>query len=321
VKHTLRAGKISLSLTLTAFAVVTLAHKNAWSQTVAAIINSLNPSSAGVRPGGGKSITVTVSGTGLSSTSSLHWVAPNGFTINLPTTLVQAAQVAATIPASLLTTIGTAQLAVSNPNGTLSNQLPFSITNGGLAVAGAALPNANASVAYSQTLQAYVAGGGAPYTWSLIGGSLPKGLVLQSSGTIAGTPPAGGGSAFILRATDATGAFQAAGFTLTVIPPPLTLPAISLPNAIAGAAYPTQVIAASGGSPPYTYAVTAGSLPSGLSFDSGQISGTPSNAGTSGFTVTVTDSSSTTAAASFTLIAQPSRADLVLGASSESCGV
>lgn len=59
-----------------------------------------------------------------------------------------------------------------------------------------------------------------------------------------------------------------------------------------GLAY-TQTLSTSGGASPYTYAVTAGSLPSGLSLNTstGVISGTPTTTGTASFTVRVTDSS------------------------------
>src|SRR6185369_2322799 len=70
-----------------------------------------------------------------------------------------------------------------------------------------------------------------------------------------------------------------------------------------GTAY-SQTLAASGGSPPYTWTVAIGSLPSGLSLSaSGTISGTPGSPGTSSFTVKVTDgaSLSTTAAPSLTI--------------------
>ena len=47
------------------------------------------------------------------------------------------------------------------------------------------------------------------------------------------------------------------------------------------------------GQPPYTYQLVSGSFPAGLSMDSsGNVTGTPTAVGTSGFTVKVTDSSS-----------------------------
>ncbi len=67
--------------------------------------------------------------------------------------------------------------------------------------------------------------------------------------------------------------------------------------------YPSQTLTATGGTSPYTWAVTFGSLPTGLTLDAtGLLHGTPTAAGTFSFTVQVTDSVSATATASFTII-------------------
>jgi len=68
----------------------------------------------------------------------------------------------------------------------------------------------------------------------------------------------------------------------------------SLPDAVTGTAY-SQLLSVSSGTAPYTWTVTAGSLPAGLSLtaSTGRISGTPTGTGTSTFTVTVTDSQGT----------------------------
>lgn len=80
----------------------------------------------------------------------------------------------------------------------------------------------------------------------------------------------------------------------------ITLSPTTLPNATKGSAY-SQTITASGGTGPYTYAVSAGSLPTGLSLSSGGVlSGTPTVAGYSSFTVRATDSTTATGTQAYT---------------------
>ncbi len=100
--------------------------------------------------------------------------------------------------------------------------------------------------------------------------------------------------------------------TVTVTNPSvLSVTTSSLPDGTVGSPY-SAALAAAGGSPPYTWALTAGSLPAGLSLASstGAISGTPTTAGTSSFTVQVTDSASRTASASLGItVSMPSPVD------------
>jgi putative Ig domain-containing protein/matrixin/Ig-like domain-containing protein/S-layer family protein len=80
-------------------------------------------------------------------------------------------------------------------------------------------------------------------------------------------------------------------------PGPLAVVTTSLPGGTSGTSY-SQTLAASGGTPPYTWALAAGSgpLPSGLSLSGGGvISGTPTTTGTFNFTVQVADTASATA--------------------------
>lgn len=69
----------------------------------------------------------------------------------------------------------------------------------------------------------------------------------------------------------------------------------SLPNGTQGSAY-SQTVSATGGTVPYTWSISVGTLPTGLSINSssGVISGTPTGSGTSSFTVQVTDNASLT---------------------------
>jgi len=90
--------------------------------------------------------------------------------------------------------------------------------------------------------------------------------------------------------------------TVTVQPAPLTITTTSLPDGETNATY-SATLAASGGSGPYTWSITLGALPAGLSLNSstGAISGRPTSAGTSSFTAKVTDSAARTATASLSI--------------------
>jgi large repetitive protein len=154
------------------------------------------------------------------------------------------------------------------------------------------IPAGTVGTVYSQTISA--SGGTAPYTFAKSAGSLPAGLSLSSAGALSGTPTAGGSFNFTITATDSASTSSSQAYTLTVNGPTIALLPISLPAANVGASY-SQSVTASGGTAPFTYAITAGALPAGLSFRSGgSLSGTPTTAGTFNFTVTATDSSTGT---------------------------
>ena len=172
-----------------------------------------------------------------------------------------------------------------------------------ITLAPATLPGGSVGVAYSQTLTA--SGGTAPYTFSLSGGTLPPSLTLSAAGVLSGTPSAGGTFNFTVTATDSFGSTGSQAYSVTIATPVVVAPP-SLPNGGVGVAY-SQTITASGGSGPYTFAVTAGTLPSSLSLSAaGVLSGTPSASGTFNFTITATDSLSATGAQSYSItIAAP----------------
>ena len=85
---------------------------------------------------------------------------------------------------------------------------------------------------------------------------------------------------------------QTASITIT-INPPLIITSTTLPAATAGVAYATSLTGI-GGTSPYTWAVSSGALPTGISVapSTGILSGKPTVAGTFSFTVSLTDSSS-----------------------------
>ncbi|MFO1493715.1 MAG: putative Ig domain-containing protein [Lysobacterales bacterium] len=168
------------------------------------------------------------------------------------------------------------------------------------------LPGANAGQAYSQTLSA--SGGAAPYGYALTAGALPPGLTLSPSGLLSGTPSASGSYGVTITATDAHGPSGSQSYTLGVAVPTLSLQPTSLPDGIGGTPY-SQTLVASGGIAPYTYALSAGTLPAGLSLSSaGALSGTATVAGSFAFSVRANDSTGGTAASvtqAYTLVMAP----------------
>jgi hypothetical protein len=153
-------------------------------------------------------------------------------------------------------------------------------------------------------------GGVAPFNWVITSGTLPGGLTLSSAGSISGTvsasaPP--GNSNFTAKVTDSQGNVVTSGTITLKVDPALMITPPTFPTGVVGVSYPAETFTATGGSGTgYTFALASGTLPSPLIVGAnGTIaSGTPTTAGTSTFTVKVTDSlgySSTTSSLSITI--------------------
>jgi hypothetical protein len=154
------------------------------------------------------------------------------------------------------------------------------------------LPNGTNGTVYSQTIS--VSGGKTPYSWTISSGTLPAGLSLSNNGTISGTPTGSGASTFTVQVSDSSSPKLTASqsYTVTISAATLTITSTSLSNATTGATY-SATVSRSGGTAPFTWSIPSGTLPAGLSLaaTTGTISGTPSQAGASNFTVKVVDSS------------------------------
>jgi hypothetical protein len=159
-------------------------------------------------------------------------------------------------------------------------------------------------------VQLTATGGATPYTgWTVTGGSLPLGMTLSGAGLLSGTPTESGTFGITVRVTDSsipTAQTDAQDFSLTVNPAPAITTTSPLPSGTVGNGY-FETLQAVGGTMPYAWTVTVGALPGGLSLDAatGVISGTPAAAGTTPFTVTLTDANgaTTTLACSLTVVA------------------
>jgi sugar lactone lactonase YvrE len=139
---------------------------------------------------------------------------------------------------------------------------------------------------------------GFPPPLLLAAGNL-DGLKLTDHGdgtaTLAGSPLAAGTFSFSISAGSIVNPVTTQFLTLMVTVKPLSITTTALPPAYTGQPY-TATLAGTGGVPPFTWSVASGHLPAGVTLNAktGVLSGTPTAAGTAGFTVQVTDSSSPT---------------------------
>ncbi len=216
-----------------------------------------------------------------------------------------------------------------NPAQVKQVTLSLTIAPAALAITTTSLPNGQLGVAYSAPLTA--SGGTTPYAWGLTTGNLPGGLSLNpSTGTITGTPTAtASGVSLTFQVFDSGSPAQQRSVTLTlnITPATLMITTTSLPGGKVNGPYSAS-LAASGGTIPYSWTLTSGTLPAGLGFNgaTGLISGTPTAtaAGVS-LTFKVTDSGSPVQtksitlsltigpAASVTVSVSPARAALAIG--------
>lgn len=153
----------------------------------------------------------------------------------------------------------------------------------------ATVPKGRVGAMYSATLTAQ--GGVAPYTFSVSSGGLPMGLALAADGTIAGTPTEDGMFTAVIHVTDALQRMDMDMYQLQIrVIPALTIATTGLPSVIRSRMYDFQVQAA-GGEPPYTWALTGGNLPQGITFDgTGHFRGATTMAGSYPVTLQVQDS-------------------------------
>jgi hypothetical protein len=194
-------------------------------------------------PIGGPALTLLINGTGFVSGAVVYMAnsALSPGNITLLTSFVSATQLAAMVPANLTARLSTISVTVVNPDGGMSNAVPFnaaSTLSALTVVTPSTLPSGAVGNAYSQALSAR--GGTAPYSWSLVSGTLPSGLSLSSSGAIMGTPTAAGTLAFTARVMDAASATATQAFSLTIGTSLTFTSALRVPQILDGAGWKTR---------------------------------------------------------------------------------
>ena len=170
------------------------------------------------------------------------------------------------------------------------------------------LPAGYVKSTYSQSLKA-TGGSGAGYSWSVISGTLPKGIALTATtGLLHGTPTAASTTTLTFQVKDSAGHTASAKLALT-IHPALAITTKSLSTGYVSSAYSATLAATGGTSSGYLWSVQTGSLPAGITLSAaGVLSGKPTVAGSFAVTYQVKDSLSHVAVAPLTIVVKPALA-------------
>ncbi len=232
---------------------------------------------------------------GTSLSSGVTWTATGAgcsgaacgtFTNITPTTATYVAPATVSAPLNVMVTAASASQPQQSSSATFNVMPPPVITTTSLAPA-------TPTYIYHTNLAA--SGGVQPLNWTVVSGSLPPAMTLNSGGVLYGTPTTGSTSTFTVKVTDSSGSPSGSlstqqTFTFTVVGI-LTVNAGVLPSGTVGTAYSTT-LTSTGGVPPISWSIFNGSLPSGLVLQkTGVISGTPTIPGTYTFQMYVVDSS------------------------------
>ncbi len=254
---------------------------------------------------GGGDVNVAYSGSPVATggTAPLVWSVSTG---SLPAGLSLNTTTGAVTGTPTATGTSNFTLQVTDANNFVATQAESIVIASAPTISSAALGGGDLNVAYTGTPS--VSGGTGAYVWSVSTGSLPAGLSLNTStGAVTGTPTATGTTAFTLKVVDSYGlqATQSESMTIVNVPAFTSSP---LGNGEVGVSY-SAAPAAAGGTGSFTWSVSSGSLPAGLTLNTstGAVTGTPTASGSPSFTLKVTDSRGgfATQAQSFSVVANP----------------
>ena len=240
---------------------------------------------------------------------------PNQYSINYDTTaeaagfadvtnaVLSGPSIGLTVPTTTTATTYNATLTVRNSaTGCISASMPFSVS---LICPSFTVGTPSSTAAIGQSYSSSAAAspaapGGFSYRYSLANGTtLPAGLALgANTGTITGTPTAIGNFTFDLKAelfnnsNASTGCSDTQTRSLNVACGSITVNPAKLLNGLTFVSY-TETLSATGGSGTYTFSLVSGTLPAGLSLNGNVLSGTPTTAGASSFTIRADDDANT----------------------------
>jgi len=262
------------------------------------------------------SATVLLTGPAPTGGATLSLTSSNPAVATVPATVtVPALSSSGAFPVTVLPVAGTSTISVSYLGVSRSALLTVTAQSLLRITTAATLPNATVGQNYAGFIEA-CCGQGAPYSWSLVSGSVPAGLTfagnslrLVQTTAVTGVATRVQTTTFTVRVRDQAGNSSTKTFTLSVdgaLPLTITNQGDQLPNGQVGATYAVGLFPG-GGVGPWRWSLVAGTLPPGLMLQAspGRVQGTPTASGTYTFTVRVDDSSGQFATRQFSLLVLP----------------
>ncbi len=178
--------------------------------------------------------------------------------------------------------------------------LSINVSSNALSLNAVGLPLGQVGTAYTTTISA--TNGAGPFAYTLVGGSLPPGLTLATNGNISGTPTAPGIYQITLKVSDANTNTAQQSLTVFITAPGFAVTTNAIPSAQLNQPY-TAVLLGFGGTAPYNFQLTSGSLPPGIALSSvGVLSGTPTAAGSYPITLRAADAANSAFVLNYNLI-------------------
>src|SRR5579872_5736008 len=176
---------------------------------------------------------------------------PSGMTIT-PALIPTSAQITGTPP------VGTFSITVTATDTDMnfgSNTVTLTV-NAAPTISPGSLPAGVDGTAYSPVTLS-VTNGTPPYSAITLSGTLPTGMMYNTStGVLSGMPSQAGAFPLTATATDSLNVTASQNYTLQIAnPPPLAVGTTSLPSGAAGTNYVGTTLTATGGVPPYTWSV------------------------------------------------------------------
>jgi hypothetical protein len=276
---------------------------------------------------GGSTTNVTLAGTGFDSSCAVDYN-PNvsahmGYVGGLTVVSITPTAIVVTLPDTYFadaTWIGNPKFKVSKSGSVsieASNLLSISGTSLTITTTQTSFINGHQGNSYGP-VDVTATGGIPPYSWSLANGILPINLVIANYpsggivyGRVSGTLASNATSQeFTIKVADNVGIIVSASFRIIVEGGTPSIQTTSMPDARIGVSY-SKTLLPSGGTSPYTWEITSGSIPDGLTLNTstGTISGTPTTSNSApstwNFTVKLTDSGVLFATKSLTLSLLP----------------